>query len=92
MSNEDPIEQLTERVLNHFNEGHKTLDIFIDLAKTFDTVAHCILLQMLNGVGVRGTELALFESSLSHRTQQVKVNNLIEEQGAIECGGHRVQS
>lgn len=81
MSTEDAIQQLTERVL--INEGHKTVGIFIDLAKAFDTVAHQILLQMLNGVDVTDTELALYSTSylgisyLGNRTRQVKVNNLI---------------
>lgn len=83
---EDAIQLLTEKILNNLDQGYKTIGIFIDLARAFDTVAHHIMLQILSEIGVRGTELSLFQSYLGNRTQQVKINNFIGEKGTVKCG------
>ena len=49
--------------------------MFIDLTKAFDTVAHEILLERLDNIGIRGIANDLFKSYLSDRIQCVKVGD-----------------
>lgn len=86
LSTEDAILLLTENVINNFNDGFKTIGIFIDLARAFDTVAHPVLLKKMECIGIRGTELKLFNSYLHQRTQQVKIGKTISNKQKIELG------
>ena len=47
---------------------------FLDLRKAFDSLDHVLLLRMLYHLGVCGSEIAWFTSSLSDRRQRVKCN------------------
>jgi hypothetical protein len=60
--------------------------LFIDLSKAFDTVPHDLLLNKLSKLGLKHTELSLFESYLSHRRQFVKCNNCTSTKQFILCG------
>src|SRR6218665_1705724 len=51
-----------------------SLDIFIDIAKAFDTVNHEILLAKLENLRIRGVALSWFKSYLSSRCQLVLCN------------------
>ena len=55
-----------------------------DLSKAFDTVSHYILISKLEYYGTKGTELQLFSSYLSNRTQGVFLNGQFSELLRIE--------
>lgn len=85
-STDDAIYKLTTFLYNALDSSHKALAIFLDLAKAFDTVDHCILLSKMEGIGIRGLPLALFKSYLSSRTQMVRIDGEFSIPNAITLG------
>lgn len=85
-SSEDAISEVTNFIVGNFNEGFKTLAVFLDLSKAFDTVDHGILLTKLEKIGIRGLTLKLIESYLSERTQVVKLDEHKSSSKPVECG------
>ena len=59
-STDHVIVQLAEQIYEDFEENKYTLEVFIDLAKAFDTVNHEILLTNLEINGIDGITLKLF--------------------------------
>jgi hypothetical protein len=66
------------------NDNKYCIGIFLDLKKAFNTVLHNILLQKLEKMGIKGTELLWFTNFLSNRTQRVKVNGTLSESAELE--------
>ena len=64
------------KITSSFNSKQKTLGIFLDLSKTFDTIDHSILISKLYHCGIRGIPLEWFKSYLSNRKQQVQINEI----------------
>ena len=60
--------------------------IFLDLAKAFDSVDHCILLRKLEKYGIRGMSLQLLSSYLSNRKHLTKYNGVESELKVIDIG------
>lgn len=85
-STQDATLTLANEIYTALDEGEKSLCVFIDLAKAFDTVSHKILFKRLDDIGIRGNVLRLFESYLTGRKQCVKINNCISEFEKIEYG------
>lgn len=67
ISTEQPLQILIENILSNFNSNKKTIGIFLDLQKAFDTVNHSRLLEKLNNIGIRGKICSLFKSYLTER-------------------------
>ena len=59
-----------DKVLHSVNGGF-SVDIFLDLAKTFDKVPHKRLLEKLSKHGIRGKLLSVTGNWLSNRKQRV---------------------
>lgn len=74
-STDDAVEEMLNFISSSLDQGKKCLGIFLDIAKAFDTVSVTTLLHKLEKSGIRGTQLALFESYLSNRTQMVAIGN-----------------
>ena len=51
------------------------INIYLDLAKAFDTLDHDILLRKLSYYGITGVAIDLFKSYLTNRKQYVDFNN-----------------
>ena len=67
---------LTSKITSFFNSKQKTLGIFLDLSKAFDTINQSILISKLHHYGVRGIPLEWFKSYLYNRKQQVQINDI----------------
>ena len=68
------------------DKSQRTIGVFIDLKKAFDTVDHKILLSKLQCYGIRGLALKWIKSYLSNRRQYVCYNNSNSEFKEIKCG------
>ena len=76
------------KIYNSLNQkpSSKTLTIFIDLKKAFDTVDHSILLQKLSHYGIRDTANLWSQNYLIDREQFVSVCGRDSERAKIKCG------
>lgn len=82
----DAMYELMSDIMRHVNGGDKCIALFLDLAKAFDTVSHSILLQALEGCGVRGTVLEVFASYLTERAQHVRIGDVISGPKIVQSG------
>ena len=85
-STEHAILQLTNQILQSFDQDRFTIGVFIDLSKAFDTVDHKILLKKLSFYGVRDNNLKWFSSYLFNRKQFVSTNQNNTDMEIISCG------
>ena len=67
---------LTDFISNMF-ERRKLIEIFLDLAKAFDTVEHNRLLRKIKNMDLKNSTLNLIIAYLSDRKQQVKVRKVV---------------
>src|SRR6218665_1272104 len=70
-----------QQIIKRFSVG-----IFLDLAKTFDTVDFSILIKKLTNYGVRGIPLQWLNNYLQDRFQQVLCSGVLSELMSISCG------
>lgn len=82
---EDALCRLTETILKNLDVGKRVIEIFLDLRKAFDTVAHQILLRRLEYIGVRGLPNNLIKSYLK-RKQPTKVADAESSEMGVEFG------
>ena len=85
-STEHAMIHVTDYIIKNFNEECKTIGVFIDLARAFDTVAHQILFDKLQNFGIRGTAYSLFKPYLSERMQKVRINETLSRSGVVMFG------
>lgn len=85
-STSDAVHDLTNHIVTNLDGGKKVLGIFLDLAKAFDTVSVPILIRKMERLGIRGTQLGLFEDYLSERTQSVKVGGSVSDECQVNYG------
>ena len=64
----------------------RTLGIFLDFAKAFDSVAHEHLLIKLQCIGINGELLLWIRSFLTHRLQRVVVNGTYSDWLSVRSG------
>ena len=83
-----PVLHFADKIYNALNQKDpaKTLSVFIDLKKAFDTVNHKILLKKMEHYGFRGTSNVWFQNYLSEREQFVTVNGAQSDMQEIICG------
>lgn len=70
----DAVHELVDYIVRKLDSGQKCSALFLDLTKAFDTVSIPILISKLESIGIRGTQLSLFASYLTGRTQYVKID------------------
>ena len=68
---------LINRITNSFNKNEKSLAIFLDLSKAFDTISIKILLKKLDHYGIRGEAYIWFKNYLLNRKQQVVCSGIL---------------
>lgn len=85
-STEDAVIELTTAVLGNIERKRKSVGIFLDLSKAFDTVSIPILLDKLQQIGVRGSVNNLFKSYLTNRTQVVVINDNVSDEEDVIFG------
>ena len=87
-STSHPVLHLTEKIYNSLNQkpSVKTLTIFIDLKKAFDTVDHKILLAKLEHYGVKNSANHWFKNYLTDREQFVSVHGVESKRTKVTCG------
>ena len=71
LSTVDAILSFYIRILNNFDDKLRTLGVFFDFKKAFNTISHKILLEKLAHYGIRGSALEWLRMYLSGRTQAV---------------------
>lgn len=86
LSTENALYNATQFIYDSLDNGLKTIAVFIDLAKAFDTIQHDTLLQILPNFGVNNNSLLWFKSYISNRKQMVKLNDVISNTSSIEYG------
>ena len=65
------IQTAIDSVIKSPNSSDKTMGIFIDFSKAFDTIKHHILLRKLEHYGIRGVALDFITDYLTNRKQYV---------------------
>jgi len=83
---EKAILNLTDTIMSNFDQGLKTMCIFLDLQKAFDTVSHDRLLFKLEKLGIRGVCHELIKSYLSNRSQITRINGVLSEPKIMTTG------
>ena len=73
------------KIVNALENKDIACSVYLDFAKTFDTVNNNILISKLENYG-RGIALNWFKSYLADRTQVVKINNVYSNELKITCG------
>lgn len=85
-SAETAVQDLVNFVVENLDKGIKTIGIFLDLAKAFDTISIPLLLAKMDRLGIRGIQLKLFADYLSDRKQSVKIGEHISNELPIRYG------
>ena len=70
--------KLVNDITEELDNGNCSIEIFIDLSKSFDTVDHKLLLRKMEHYGIRGNALRWFTSYLSYRTQYVSIRSTLK--------------
>lgn len=82
----DALYMLTKNINDAITRNRKSLIIFLDLAKAFDSVDRGKLLQKLKLVGCRDQSLSWFDSYLANRKQIVSINGVVSDEADVEFG------
>ena len=77
---------LVDNISKNIDEGNFSIGIFLDLSKSFDTIAYTILLDKLCRYGLRGVTLNWFKHYLNDRKQFVSYNNTTSVSMKVTCG------
>lgn len=85
-STQDAINTLTQNIYKCLDKRMKSLCIFVDIQKAFDTIPHSLLLEKLYNIGIRGTCFKVLKTYLIGRKQCVQVNDAKSSFENIICG------
>jgi len=77
---------VTHQIYKNFDEGLKSVMVFLDFRSAFDSVWHSGLLLKIKSIGIGGTLFNWFESYLSNRTQRVVLDGASSDTKVIQCG------
>ena len=78
---------LCDELLENMDNGKINCIVFLDVKKAFDSIIHKILLDKMRTLfGISGIQLKRFESYLSNRQQQCKIDDQLSSPKRIKCG------
>ena len=77
---------LMEKLAIAHENNERTIGLFLDFSKAFDTVNYDILFRKLEHYGFRGTVLNWFKNYLSNRTQSVIYQKYSSVELNLRCG------
>lgn len=83
---QDAILELTKKITQQLDHGKKSMAIYLDLKKAFDTVSVPTLVEKLERIGVRDIQLKLIKDYLTNRTQRVRVGNYTSDDYRMTFG------
>ena len=75
------IQTAIDTVIKSLNSSDKTMGIFIDFSKTFDTIKHHILLRKLEQYGIRGITLDFITDYRTNRKQYMSYDQGCRSRG-----------
>ena len=78
--------EVIDNCYKNLDEDKKTVGIYFDLQKAFDTVDHNILLFKLNNYGIRGIMHNWLTSYLKNRQQFTVINGISSSLEYVSCG------
>ena len=78
--------RLLEDWWNALDKNQYAAAVLMDLSKAFDCLPHDILLDKLSAYGMSTDSVSLFESYLSNRKQQIKINSILSSWSDIQKG------
>lgn len=78
--------ELIDIITGNKQKGRKTVGIFLDLSKAFDSLNHTILLKKLALYGLSDSGISLMESYLSNRYQYVELNGNCSPHNLLSVG------
>ena len=79
ISTQDAFSYFTESIRKHVDENDTIYSVCIDLSKAFNSVSHQVLMNELKLIGFNDDSLELIFGFLSHRSQQVNINNTVSD-------------
>ena len=77
---------MTSKIYENLNNNKKSLCLFLDLQKAFDTVNHTKLLRKIENAGITGLPYLLLKDYLSNRQQKTKIQNVTSEVLGVTSG------
>lgn len=86
MCTDDAIFSLTKNIYSNLDSNNKTITIFLDLKKAFDTVNHRILLKKISNVGIKNKSLMLLKSYILNRQQCTKIGSSLSTYDLVKHG------
>ena len=86
LGTEGAIYKVINKICTSLDKNKKTIAIFLDLKKAFDTVSHTNLIDKLEAYGVRGICREMFKSYLTKRKQSVKIGDQISDHLEVKYG------
>lgn len=85
-STETAIARAVDCLHDNLNKKQRTLGLFFDLSRAFDTVDHSLLLYKVEKIGVRGSAYNWLKSYLTNRTARVVVDGVESRDRQISRG------
>jgi hypothetical protein len=85
-STSDALFAINKTLSDSISNGNRTLLVFVDLAKAFDSIDRKLLLSKMECVGITGVALKWFRSYLTGRKQMVTINNTNSNILEVEYG------
>jgi hypothetical protein len=86
LGTEDALAQLSKDIYTNLEQKNKTLGIFMDLSKAFDSISHVKLLSIFQSIGINNKSYKLFKSYLQNRKQQVQIGDTLSNELTITNG------